>query len=367
MKKVLLLFFTVTALGVFAQNVNIPDVNFKAYLVGDPAINTNSDSEIQVTEAQSFTGVINCVSMGIADMTGLEAFTGITTLYCNDNAITSIDLSANTALTYLYCTYNSLTSLDISNNMSLAYIDCRENEITSLNLGTITSIIQLNCRGNFISSLDLSNNSMLTELDCESNNLTTLDLTSNTNLSSLNCSFNSITTLNLSQNIYLNDLNCRNNQLNSLDLSANTNLMDLICRSNVLTSLNVANGNNTNMTSFVAQANPLLTCIEVDDEAWSTSNWINIDAASSFSEDCTAGLNEVTIIGSFDIYPNPATSAIHIETSEKIEEITIVNQFGQVMLKTNLSEINIQDFPAGIYFVNVKTAHQQLTNRLIKQ
>ena len=34
-----------------AQNVNIPDANFKAYLVGNTSINTNLDSEIQVTEA----------------------------------------------------------------------------------------------------------------------------------------------------------------------------------------------------------------------------------------------------------------------------------------------------------------------------
>jgi hypothetical protein len=32
-------------------NVNIPDANFKAALIGDTSINTNNDSEIQVSEA----------------------------------------------------------------------------------------------------------------------------------------------------------------------------------------------------------------------------------------------------------------------------------------------------------------------------
>ena len=42
---------------------------------------------------------------------------------------------------------------------------------------------------------------------------------------------------------------------------------------NQLTSLDVRNGNNTNMTDFITLANlPLLT-INVDDVAWSDSNW----------------------------------------------------------------------------------------------
>ena len=47
-------FFLVTNAN--AQNVNIPDANFKAVLVGNPGINTNGDGEIQVSEAAAFTG-----------------------------------------------------------------------------------------------------------------------------------------------------------------------------------------------------------------------------------------------------------------------------------------------------------------------
>jgi hypothetical protein len=38
------------------KNVNIPDANFKAYLVGNKAININGDTEIQVSEASAFKG-----------------------------------------------------------------------------------------------------------------------------------------------------------------------------------------------------------------------------------------------------------------------------------------------------------------------
>ena len=40
------------------DNVNIPDANFKAYLVGDSAINTNGDNQIQVSEAIAFNDTI---------------------------------------------------------------------------------------------------------------------------------------------------------------------------------------------------------------------------------------------------------------------------------------------------------------------
>ena len=86
MKKLLLIFLCLPIVG-FGQNVNIPDANFKAYLVGNTAINTNGDTEIQVSEATVFNGGINCSS--ISNLTGIEAMIIIRTeedeqetLYC---------------------------------------------------------------------------------------------------------------------------------------------------------------------------------------------------------------------------------------------------------------------------------------------
>ena len=89
-----------------AQNVNIPDASFKAYLVNNTAINTNGDNEIQVSEASAFNGVIDCGYLDISNLKGIEAFTALTTLYCGGNKITSLDVSKNTALTRLDCDEN---------------------------------------------------------------------------------------------------------------------------------------------------------------------------------------------------------------------------------------------------------------------
>jgi Leucine-rich repeat (LRR) protein len=114
MKKLLLILLCLPLIG-FGQNVYIPGANFKAYLVGNWLININNDPEIQVSEANSFSGSLDCSSQNIYDLTGIEAFTALTYLDCSNNQITGLNVSNNTALTYLYCQDNQLTSLDSRN------------------------------------------------------------------------------------------------------------------------------------------------------------------------------------------------------------------------------------------------------------
>ncbi len=74
--------------------------------------------------------------------------------------------------------------------------------------------------------------------------------------------------------------------MTSLNVSNNGVLTSINCANNDLTRLIANNGNNTSITTFVASLNPSLTCIGVDDAAYSTANWTNIDVQTSFSEDC---------------------------------------------------------------------------------
>ena len=83
MKKLLLL-LALPMIG-FGQNVNIPDANFKAALVGNIAINTNGDNEIQVSEASVFNGTINVYNLNIFSLSGIEAFVSLTVLFCQNN------------------------------------------------------------------------------------------------------------------------------------------------------------------------------------------------------------------------------------------------------------------------------------------
>ena len=191
MKKLLLILLCLPMIG-FGQNVNIPDANFKAYLVGDNYINTNGDSEIQVSEATAFNGTITCDFMNISDLTGIEAFTALTSLYCGYNQLTSLDVSNNLALTKLWCNGNQLSSLDVSSNLALTSLYCWENQFTSLDVSNNLALTTLLCFYNFLTSLDLrsGNNVNLDSLNCRNNsNLYCIDVDnpswSNTNWTSI--------------------------------------------------------------------------------------------------------------------------------------------------------------------------------------
>jgi hypothetical protein len=122
----LILCLTIT--NCFGQNVNIPDANFKAYLVGNIDINTNGDSEIQVNEANAFSGAIDITLKDVSNLTGIEEFIALTQLNCGFNQLRSLDVSMNTALTKLLCSDNQLTSLDVSKNTALNKLLCGGNQ-----------------------------------------------------------------------------------------------------------------------------------------------------------------------------------------------------------------------------------------------
>ncbi|CAL2104488.1 Choice-of-anchor D domain-containing protein [Tenacibaculum sp. 190130A14a] len=224
--------------------VNIPDSNFKAALVANSSINTNGDSEIQISEAQSYSGVVRVDGLTISDLTGLEEFVNISEFHAMNNSLTSIDLSQNTAITRLSLTNNDLTSLDLSTNIILK-----------------TILIQ----NNNISSIDLTNHSSLVNFQCGNNNISNLVLPTTANgLRTLYLEQNKISTLDVSMYSDLRTLSVYNNNLTNLDISPNTKIRALHVRNNKLSSLNVANGNNVNFIYMVADRNTDLTCIQHD-------------------------------------------------------------------------------------------------------
>lgn len=379
-----------------AQNVNIPDANFKAYLVGNAAINTNSDGEIQVTEASAFSGTINCPSLGIADLTGVEAFVNLTSLNCRFNNIASLDVTQNTNLTFLDCRSNDLINLDVAQNTSLITLNCGANDLVTLNVNQNISLTSLYSEYNELTSLDVTQNTNLVTLSCYNNQLTGLDVTQNTSLVSLQCQDNELTSLSISTNINLNSLRCQNNELTSLDVNQNVNLTSLNCytnkltsldvtqnmilgalrcHNNELTSLNVKNGNNNNFTNFDATNNPNLTCIEVDDSTYSTNNWTNVDPAATFSTNCSVfnNINSINQEINLTAYPNPTRKDITLDFGKLYQEtkIEVTNLTGQIVLNKivqNNSTANLElEGAAGVYFVNIQTEEGMATLKIIKE
>ena len=74
---------------------------------------------------------MDCSSEGISDLTGIEYFTDLETLYCSNNKLTTLDLSKNAALKELSCEDNALSTLDVS-NLNLTSLSCIGNDFTEL-------------------------------------------------------------------------------------------------------------------------------------------------------------------------------------------------------------------------------------------
>ncbi|WP_430412057.1 leucine-rich repeat domain-containing protein [Kordia sp.] len=305
----------------------VPDDNFEQALI-DLGYDDVLDDYVLTGSISNITE-LNIANKSISDLTGIEDFIALESLGCWFNQLTSIDLSQNTSLTSLQLEGNQLTSIDLSQNINLTYLRLRTNQLTSIDLTNNINLTDLSLGINQLTTVDVSqnvdlthlslSNNQLTNIDlannivlenlylsdnqftsvdiagnvnldilyCEGNQLTTLDVSNNTNITFLNCSNNLLTSLNVGNNTNLDYIDCKNNQLAILDFSINTGLRGLVASDNNLINLNIKNGNNANfLYLFTTVNNPNLECIEVDDVSYSTANWSNIDAGTSFSTDC---------------------------------------------------------------------------------
>ncbi len=251
-----------------SQIINFPNANFKArllsaapnnfiastqsaYNVGGVTtftkIDTNSDGEIQVSEA-AVIQYLNVFNGGFTDLTGINYFTNLKTLYCHDN---------------------QLTTLNISGLTSLIALKCENNNLSSLNINGLTSLQELYLSYNQLATINLNGFSNLKFLRCEANQFSSLNLIGLTNLQKLYCAANQISSLNVSGLTSLQELDCSYNQITSLDVNSSTNLNIISCGNNQLNALFIKN-NNPNWISLDFSNNPNLTYICADDANLST-------------------------------------------------------------------------------------------------
>ena len=114
--------------GTCPSTTAIPDANFEQALIDLGYDSGEIDGHVLTANISDVTSLI-VNNKNIESLTGIEDFTALTLLWCFNNQITSLDLSANTALNTLYCYTNQLTSLDLSANPTLEYLTCYDNHI----------------------------------------------------------------------------------------------------------------------------------------------------------------------------------------------------------------------------------------------
>ena len=105
---------TVNAEGNVAINeTNFPDSVFRNYVKEE--FDTNKDGYLDKAEIQSVQ-MIDVPKMNISSLKGVEYFSSVGRLFCEDNNIESLDVSSLFGLYMLDCYNNRLTSLDVSSN-----------------------------------------------------------------------------------------------------------------------------------------------------------------------------------------------------------------------------------------------------------
>jgi hypothetical protein len=191
-------------------------------------------------------------AINVADGSSLSTF------FCSDNKLTTLDLNSMRNLVNLDCSGNEVSYLGLTLMKSLETLNCANNQLTSLSLSGPSNLKTLICSGNKLSSLTLSTVSALETLWCQDNTLKTLNLSSNRNLKSVVCDDNEISTLNMSNCTGLVDFWCDNNKLTSLSMQNNANLQTLSCSNNELTTLTIPAANSSNKSlAFYCDGNNL--------------------------------------------------------------------------------------------------------------
>ncbi|RXR23529.1 T9SS type A sorting domain-containing protein [Flavobacterium stagni] len=178
-----------------AQIINFPDINFKNALLSSDTnniagignipnvffidIDSNGNNEIEVSEALSI-NYLFLSSNSITNLSGIEFFTNLTYLRCDDNFINSINLSQLVNLVNLNCSRNLLSTLDISSLSNLENLFFTNNQITNIDFSNNPQLEVAYCGNNLLSQLDFSNNPHFYDLGCKNNpNLTELIIKNN--------------------------------------------------------------------------------------------------------------------------------------------------------------------------------------------
>lgn len=314
----------------FAQTTAIPDAAFEQRLI-DLGYDTGVPDGSVLTANISGVTTLELIQDGISDLTGIEDFTALQLLKCNDNLLTSIDVSQNLNLLELHCAENQLTSLDVTSNVLLQNLELGYNSVTSLDISQNPGLTRLRCQWNQLTLLDVTQNPVLSSFSCGKNQLTSINVTQNPLLSSFWCGDNSITSVDVTSNLDLTFFNCSDNLLTSIDLTQNPQLGQLNCARNQLTNLDLS-------------SNPILNTLSTQD-----NQLTSLDVtANTFLQTFYCGQNSIGILDlSQNINlvsiscPLNQLSQLDVSNNPLLEAISCVTN--------NITSLNLTENPALLY------------------
>lgn len=124
--------------------IKFKDNNLREALVNNSSINIDGDDGISRYEAK-LVKKLNITKKGISSFDELSYFINLEDLYCEENEITSLDVSNLTKLKLLSCQKNQLSKLDISQNTELTTLLCFKNDLKTLDIRNNTKLEYIYC------------------------------------------------------------------------------------------------------------------------------------------------------------------------------------------------------------------------------
>ncbi|MCT4586402.1 MAG: T9SS type A sorting domain-containing protein [Carboxylicivirga sp.] len=385
---------------IYGQYTSIPDTNFEQALIelgfdSDGTINGKiSDSDlIKIT-------YLNVSNKNINDLSGIENFTKLDSLICDNNNLTILNIPQNSTIQYLSCAKNKLTELSIEGLDYLSWVDVHENLLSNLligkhigftydyiscwgnsleNLYIPNEILYLDCHDNSIAYFELGEQMFLQELNCSKNNITSLDLSNCRDLKKLICSYNDFRNLNLSSvnaieyidcyqcgisnlSLYnagtlwqLKYLNCGYNMISNLDLSNAKRLETLYCHINHLDAIDLSQNRNlvtlsvwgNNLTSIDVSSNSNLTALSCrDNEIAELDVSQNLQLTTLYCSN--NNLASLDLINNNNLQTlvcdNNQLTAIDLSKNEKLSHLTCSSNKLQNLSIKNGNNYNITNF-----------------------
>lgn len=394
MKKLVLFIVGVTFQLSSAQIINFPDLNFKNALLElpinydsngtiFPMIDSNNDDEITQAEAQ-LVQKLNLSYAELNDLTGLQFFTNLKSfesLFFNGlsfNFPGLINLE-NLTLSNAVTGQSNLININLSGNVNLKTVSCYTNANT-INLSNLTQLTNLTLYGNFTSLnindaenllflnvsaplnfLNLSNNTKLINMNLGGTTFSNLDLSACLNLEIIEVSNGKMQTLNLGNIKHVRYLFVPNNKLTSLNANNLFNLDFINCQNNLLTNLFLENGTIEQLVDFSGNPNLASICCDANEIIY-IQNDCNILGYNTTVSSCSSVARQISM------FPNPVKNQLHLSAGENIEKVEFFTSNGLlIMTSTDANNpIDMENIPAGMYFIKVYISNDVTQMKIIK-
>ena len=362
-----------------AQYVNIPDPVFKSYLLGTVSHPTSS-TDITPAEAAAYKGVmvIQYYNYRQIDLTGINAFTGFTALYCDYDSIINFNLSGCTSLNHIECEYCQFNSMNVSGCEALTYLVCQyDDSLISLDLSSDTALQYLLCTYDYsLRYLNIKNghNDILTSMDALGNyhlKCIQVDNVAKANGYKNWVSIASYTTDSLCGTLPIKFINVTATKTNignkiSWFVGNDYNVENYTVQQSIngtdFSNIAIVSARNTTTYSYLAQN----TNYKLYYRIMATEK----DGTVSYSQIMSLDNSRMLLM---KIFPNPAIDFITIE-SNNIQQIKVVDNTGRTILHkrletvSDITKMNVSSLSKGLYLIQViNTNGETKTEKLIIQ